>query len=528
MRSGKILILLMLLCVPGVTHAQSVWTHQPAGSTVLLDCPMSSISGCARLVDQYGNLNSQTVINLADPVSPPNGIRMFLPYTGPCGDETTIGTYLPCANGGGTAYWFHTTQMREIYVGIIARSNVQEGCNIIGSSKDWFVMSYNAALGAPIMNGVFMSRGCGQTKTHVFAHNTGIVQGTNVQLDNSHACADPYGATCYPNVGPGTYQADQIVKFQYCLKAGSGLTNRDAIVAWSINDVWAGVYQNLNYGVNNLNELQWNKTLDGYGNGQGFTGELQQEIYHIRIAMPPNGGCAGMIAGQGGGTTPPSPTPPPPSPTPPPATTNPGTVSDLTVTPQSATTAKMTFTAVHDGAGNPAKYDNRLALSPISWGAAASISVGTCASPFMPSNAIGQQIECLITGLSAGQSYQSQNASFRGTMNAGAIYGGLSNVASFTMPSSNEPVITTFTPSSGIAGVSVTISGLNFSATLANNTVKFNGQPAVVTAASTGELTVTVPDGVTTGRISIQTDQGIVYSDQNFSVGASGGGCGCS
>ena len=525
MRSGKTLLLLLLLVIPSLAHAQSVWTHQPAGSTVLVDCPMSSIVGCAGLVDQYGNLNSQTVTNLADPVSPPSGIRMFLPYTGPCGDETTIGTYLPCANGGGTAYWFHTTQMREIYVGIIARSNVQEGCNIIGSSKDWFVMSYNAALGAPIMNGVFMSRGCGQTKTHVFAHNTGIVQGTNVQLDNSHACADPYGATCYPNVGPGTYQADQIVKFQYCLKAGSGLTNRDAIVAWSVNDVWAGVYQNLNYGVNNLNELQWNKTLDGYGNGQGFTGELQQEIYHIRIAMPPNGGCAGMIVGQGGGTTPP---PPPPSPTPPPTSGTPGTVSDLAVVPLSSTTARVTFTQQDDGTGVPAKYDNRLAVSPISWGAASSVTVGPCSSPYAPAGIIGSQVSCDLSGLTPGQAYQTQNVAFRGTMNAGATYGSLSNIASFTMPSSNVPTITNFSPASGQAGTSITITGTNFGATIGANTVKCNGQTATITAASPTSLTVIAPDGVTTGKISVQTDQGIVYSEQNFTVGAPSNGCGCS
>ena len=47
-------------------------------------------------------------------------------------------------------------------------------------------------------------------------------------------------------------------------------------------------------------------------------------------------------------------------------------------------------------------------------------------------------------------------------------------------------------------------------------------------AASPTSLTITAPDGVTTGKISVQTDQGIVYSEQNFTVGAPSNGCGCS
>jgi len=113
-------------------------------------------------------------------------------------------------------------------------------------------------------------------------------------------------------------------------------------------------------------------------------------------------------------------------------------------------------------------------------------------------------------------------------MNQGATYGSLGNIASFTMPSSNVPTLNNFAPASGTIGTSVTISGTNFGATVGANTVKFNGQVGTVTSASPTSLTVTAPDGVTTGKISVQTDQGLVYSDQNFTVGASGNGCGCS
>jgi len=305
MKYVKVFLAMLALLVPAIADAQ--WTHEPAGSTVLLDCPLTTISGCARVVDQYGNLNSQSVTNAADPVSPPGGIYVSLPYSGPCGNSSTIGTYLACANGGGTMSWFHTTQLRELYVGIIAKTNEQEGCNIVGTSKDWFIMSYNNTGGAPIANGFFGSSNCGSTKTHIFGPNTGGV-------DNSHACAGG-GLRCDPNRSAGTYQANTMVKHQYCLRAATSSTSRDGVVAWSLNDVWAGVYTNLNYAGGNLNEVQWNKTLDGYGNGQGFTGELRQEMYHPRVSAVPSGGCASIAGG-----------------TPPADTTPPGRATGLTIT----------------------------------------------------------------------------------------------------------------------------------------------------------------------------------------------------
>ena len=63
--------------------------------------------------------------------------------------------------------------------------------------------------------------------------------------------------------------------------------------------------------------------------------------------------------------------------------------------------------------------------------------------------------------------------------------------------------ITGFLPSSGGVGATVTINGLNFDATPANNVVKFNGVTATVSAASATQLTVAVPSGATTGKITV-------------------------
>jgi hypothetical protein len=65
-------------------------------------------------------------------------------------------------------------------------------------------------------------------------------------------------------------------------------------------------------------------------------------------------------------------------------------------------------------------------------------------------------------------------------------------------------------------GASVTITGTNFSATTGNNTVYFGATKATVTAATSTELTVTVPIGATFGPISVQVANRTVISKQFF------------
>ncbi|GHN00604.1 hypothetical protein WSM22_20930 [Cytophagales bacterium WSM2-2] len=78
--------------------------------------------------------------------------------------------------------------------------------------------------------------------------------------------------------------------------------------------------------------------------------------------------------------------------------------------------------------------------------------------------------------------------------------------------------VASFTPASGVAGTSVTITGTNFSATATDNTVKFNGTTAVVTAATATSLTVTVPLGATTGKISVSINNREASSTTDFTV----------
>jgi hypothetical protein len=75
-----------------------------------------------------------------------------------------------------------------------------------------------------------------------------------------------------------------------------------------------------------------------------------------------------------------------------------------------------------------------------------------------------------------------------------------------------------FTPAAGIAGTTVTITGENFSGSPANNVVKFNGTTALVSASSATSLTVTVPDGATSGKITIEANNQTIVSSSDFTV----------
>ena len=69
------------------------------------------------------------------------------------------------------------------------------------------------------------------------------------------------------------------------------------------------------------------------------------------------------------------------------------------------------------------------------------------------------------------------------------------------------PVITSFTPASGPAGTTVTITGNNFDAAPPNNIVYFGATRATVLSASATSLTVQVPGGTTYAPITVTTNR---------------------
>jgi hypothetical protein len=78
------------------------------------------------------------------------------------------------------------------------------------------------------------------------------------------------------------------------------------------------------------------------------------------------------------------------------------------------------------------------------------------------------------------------------------------------------PTITSFAPTGGQAGYTVTITGTNFSTTPANNTVKFNGTAAVVTSSTSTQIVTTVPAGATNGPITVAANGNSATSSDAF------------
>jgi kumamolisin len=88
-------------------------------------------------------------------------------------------------------------------------------------------------------------------------------------------------------------------------------------------------------------------------------------------------------------------------------------------------------------------------------------------------------------------------------------------LGTLTGTGSGTPSITSFNPTSGPAGTSVTILGTNLGGASA---VTFNGTSATFTNNSSTQISATVPAGATTGTISVVTSAGTATSSSNFTV----------
>ena len=107
------------------------------------------------------------------------------------------------------------------------------------------------------------------------------------------------------------------------------------------------------------------------------------------------------------------------------------------------------------------------------------------------------------------------------TVPSGATTGPISVTAAGTAPSASNftvipsPAITSFNPTSGPVGTSVTITGTAFTGVTA---VTFNGVGATFTFNSDTQITAAVPSGASTGPVAVTTPGGTSQSSTSFTV----------
>src|SRR2546425_57199 len=202
---------------------------------------------------------------------------------------------------------------------------------------------------------------------------------------------------------------------------------------------------------------------------------------------------------------------------------NPGTVSDLTVAAASDTTVTLAFTEVDDGTGQPASYDVRYGVHPISWGSAADVTRGTCAPPVVGS-VIGAQRSCTVLGLVSATGYQFQLVAFRGTLNVNVVFGALSNVASGTTAVDPPPVpVASITVSPATASVAVGQAVQLVATPKDASGIPLGGRVVTWATSNAGGATVSgsgLVSGVAVGAVTITATSGGVQGTAAITVTA--------
>src|SRR5258708_5509526 len=87
----------------------------------------------------------------------------------------------------------------------------------------------------------------------------------------------------------------------------------------------------------------------------------------------------------------------------------------------------------------------------------------------------------------------------------------------------NTPVVSTVSPSAGLVGASVTISGMNFGSSQGSSTVAFNGTLATPSSWSATSVVAPVPPGATSGQIAVTIGSQSAYAPF-FTVGTAPAG----
>lgn len=278
---SRALLLIIVLCVAAstATTGYAQWANEPVGSQLIVDCPMASASSCG-LTDVYNSLLSRSE-STGGMISPPSTLASIL--------------YAGAGNGGSQVEKYFSTSYPDIYFGIMLRTSVPfESWNCCANKM--FFLRGNGT------NGFFGLNKYGSSATLYFGHNTGVVNG--VQLDNSHICSADYGlGGCGQNVDQSPLIHGQWTKLEVYMKASTTATSRDGILRMWKNESKIMEYTTLNY-PNGFNNWIWSETIF---NLPPFSNNKEWVFDHMHLSIP---NCGGTGCGGGGTTPPPLPLPP--------------------------------------------------------------------------------------------------------------------------------------------------------------------------------------------------------------------------
>jgi IPT/TIG domain-containing protein len=157
----------------------------------------------------------------------------------------------------------------------------------------------------------------------------------------------------------------------------------------------------------------------------------------------------------------------------------------------------QTLTASHGAWSNsPSSYQQQWMLCSSAGASCTAISGATASTYTLPSSAVGKTFRVQVSA---------SNASGTGSP---AVSSASAEVIS------DAPAITGFTPSSGVTGSSVTITGTAFTGATA---VKFGSLTATFTVKSSTQIEASVPGGATAATISVKTPVATGTSSAKFS-----------
>jgi YD repeat-containing protein len=104
-----------------------------------------------------------------------------------------------------------------------------------------------------------------------------------------------------------------------------------------------------------------------------------------------------------------------------------------------------------------------------------------------------------------------------GTIAVTSPLGSATSSSAFTVTSNNNaPTITSFTPTIGVPGTAVTITGTNFQTPATNDRTMFNLRHAAVSSSTSTSIATAVPSLTGSGRISVYTPFGGAVGDDFF------------